>query len=128
MTLHMSKHLTPTGKNQLSIFACNECPRKFVSNGALLAHQRLHSNRTILKCRFCTLEFSNSDDLAQHQSEHKASDKIEEDDSKPKDYKCALCPAEFRLKSHLNVHRATQHSDRSKKYCCKKCPKSYSIE
>lgn len=126
----MRKHLT---EPHVITEPCIECGRIFDSASALQAHRRQHLVRPILKCTHaqCAREFSSRDDLAEHEMEHLIGNNEDEEmtgDGEMQCYRCALCPSEFKLESHLKAHVTMEHSDRAKKYFCTKCPKSYAIE
>lgn len=128
MNIHMRKHLSdPVDGDLETPYPCSECNRWLPSEAALLAHQRQHSLTLILKCKVCKKEFSDRDELAEHESEH--STKNEKQDLEEIEfYTCELCPTEFALRSHLKAHVLMQHNERTKKFSCPKCQKSYSIK
>ncbi|XP_075987979.1 zinc finger protein 532-like isoform X2 [Anticarsia gemmatalis] len=101
-----------------SVYPCNLCKGKFLTNLALEEHRaRAHGGiqckkrRRHIECSLCDIMFKNTKELLEHEKLHDADDA----------YPCKMCPKEFKSLMKLYVHNHRHYTNRIK---CPRCNKN----
>jgi len=108
---HLMMHSEPT-------FECDICLKKFVTQGRLNEHRKIHDESREFQCEICNKGFRTERNLKLHHLVHTGE----------KSHTCDLCGSSFKQKPHLKehirqVHEGIKRTNRqpSKKMQCGKC-------
>ena len=98
----MVNHIAMIHEGQEKKFACESCPKRFMSTNSLEYHTNIcHSEiKAEVKCRVCDAVFSHEVSLVRHQKIH---------EERQKEYKCRMCPKTFRRNDTLTKHKKSVH-------------------
>ncbi|XP_055614183.1 zinc finger protein 436-like isoform X2 [Uranotaenia lowii] len=92
---------------------CSFCDKTFVSNSALLAHKRTHTDERPYMCKECPKTFRTVGGLELHERRHKGI----------KPFECDICEMKFTESSNLKVHRMIHTKE--KPHVCIVCNKAF---
>jgi len=108
---HLMMHSEPT-------FECDICLKKFVTQGRLNEHRKIHDESREFQCEICNKGFRTERNLKLHHLVHTGE----------KSHTCDLCGSSFKQKPHLKehirqVHEGIKRTNRqpAKKMQCGKC-------
>ena len=102
-------------------FICKECGNTSKSKIDFQTHMKTHPNLSV--CDICDKYFTHISLKKHRLSDHnKAMQNL--DGFK---YTCDLCPAKFKSRQGLKIHKAT-HSDQEKPFACKNCESTFGTE
>ncbi len=92
-----SQHKDHTQKQ----FACDKCPKRFMTYGSLHRHKNAHKGIYAHMCPFCDKGYANGKDLEGHMYKHTG----------VKPFQCSGCDMTFAYKCNLMSHIKTMHKD-----------------
>ena len=92
-----SQHKDHTQKQ----FACDKCPKRFMTYGSLHRHKNAHKGIYAHKCPICEKGFANGKDLEGHMYKHTG----------VKPFQCTGCEMTFAYKCNLMSHIKTMHKN-----------------
>ncbi len=95
-----SQHKDHTQKQ----FACDKCPKRFMTYGSLHRHKNAHKGIFAHMCPFCDKGYANGKDLEGHMYKHTG----------VKPFQCSGCDMTFAYKCNLMSHIKTMHKDNPK--------------
>lgn len=96
-------------------YACEVCPKRFISASGLNDHRKAHSGERPEICDTCGARFVNKQTLKKHERLHTGE----------RPYKCEQCDACFLSSSRLRDHEATRHGERQHE--CMVCGKRFHL-
>jgi KRAB domain-containing zinc finger protein len=107
ITTHIKKHFRTKDEE------CHICHKKFYRKAILTNHIRTHDPKSRkFSCQFCGQKFLSNHNLKSHYKTH----------TEVKEFKCDLCPSEFKSKGGVTYHlRAVHARSIEKKYLCSLC-------
>ncbi len=82
-------------------FACDKCPKRFMTYGSLHRHKNAHNGIFAHKCPICQKGFANGKDLEGHMYKHTG----------VKPFQCSACEMTFAYKCNLMSHLKTMHKE-----------------
>lgn len=94
---------------QTKLFACQKCPKKFLTKNTLHTHQLTHSDVRNFRCHTCEKKFIRKRELDRH---------LTAVHSNHKPFECKLCSKRFSRKDKLLRHERVH---RDKYYSCGNC-------
>jgi len=99
--------------DEVQVFQCDKCPRKFIQPCDLNRHYLSHTGERNYTCSICGKAFPQSGHLAGHMRVH----------SEEKPFKCEICPKAFKTQSTLNRHNTlNRHKFGTRQnFTCKEC-------
>nr|XP_019561159.3 zinc finger protein 883-like [Aedes albopictus]XP_029719964.1 zinc finger protein 883-like [Aedes albopictus] len=94
---------------QTKLFACQKCPKKFLTKNTLHTHQLTHSDVRNFRCHSCEKKFIRKRELDRH---------LTAVHSNHKPFECKMCLKRFSRKDKLLRHERVH---RDKYYSCEAC-------
>ena len=112
-TAALKRHLSEVHNQELQKdFKCKLCGKKFLSQGYLNDHTKMHSDNKPFECPECGRKFYKKANFSKHMQTHIIKNE------KDKNFKCELCEKLFYNKLSLKNHQVV-HSDT--KFNCQYC-------
>ncbi|XP_052902063.1 zinc finger protein 883-like [Anopheles moucheti] len=105
----LEEHLNVAHQDLLP-YHCNKCLLQF--NSLHDVNQHLITHVFPFVCLYCPMKYCNEELLSKHNKVCCS-------------YRCALCPAEFALKTHLNAHKRQHTAERRNKHKCSDCGRTF---
>jgi uncharacterized Zn-finger protein len=94
-------------------FTCDQCQKNFTQKDNLITHKRVHSGEKPYLCEFCQKKFSQLSNLIRHIRVHTGE----------KPFSCDVCHKKFARPDHL-IHHKRIHTG-EKPYSCDLCLKKF---
>ncbi|CAG5120376.1 unnamed protein product [Candidula unifasciata] len=98
---------------QEKLYACDQCPMRYLRKSNLDRHMRTHTGEKPYACNRCPKSFRSNGMLRKHLLTH----------TKERPYQCEVCGKQCSLRSNLNIHMRVHNNDRS--FCCPFCPQAF---
>lgn len=92
----------------------DNCGKSFRTSNDLKSHQKIHSNKRLLKCKNCPKTFNHITSLRNHMSVHTGEKK----------FQCNYCAKFFSLLGNLKVHIKSVHTN-ERSFECSVCGKTF---
>ena len=116
LNIHLNNHNT-----QERPYICQECGNTSKSKIDFQTHMKTHPNLSV--CDICDKYFTHIS-LKRHRLSYHNKAMPNADVFK---YTCDQCPAKFKSRQGLKIHKAT-HSDQEKPFACKNCESTFGTE
>lgn len=98
---------------QEKLYACDQCPMRYLRKSNLDRHIRTHTGEKPYACNKCPKSFRSNGMLRKHLLTH----------TKERPYQCEVCGKQCSLRSNLNIHMRVHNNDRY--FCCPLCSQAF---
>ncbi|XP_035829844.1 zinc finger protein 628-like [Aplysia californica] len=110
---HMLVHAAAKGEQQERLFACDQCPQRYLRRTNLDRHMLTHSGERPYACDRCPKRFRSNGMLRRHLLTH----------TREKPFQCEVCGKRCAIRSNLSIHMRVHASHR--RYACPHCSHTF---